>query len=569
MIIKAAKLLISFILIIFPYMSFSQTLYGVWTDLDGSSVFPGLSDSESTECFAPRMALDCKDQPHVIWLHGKTYDFKGELYYRYWNKENNKWDTFGNTDQEGGLTDTGNCVSEWENALAIDSKGYPHVVYAAGLRDSFDYFLYYRFWDGQKWTTYGDADRFPEPSVITPVSIENYYPSVLFLDENDYPWIVVSYLDTGNIGFIFWNGYEWVGYRDSNNADGIDVSPYQRGSKGPIVKILTNSNGYPKIFGSYLEKDTINPLIVVIEWDGLQWLISDLDEPGFITEQLKIDSKSRLHAVGNLDQTICSEEPACYAYYEDYSWKSLGSEGVKIPYAIKTNAGTSSFSINFDLDSSEFPHLIYGGTITSKPRLRYTFWDGERWNGREWSQLHEGIHNAIGSFWIDVRFTYIEIDSKNQANICYENEDESCIMFMYNDLFSKYNELSIGIITDKHIYQHEDLLKLSLGIINPDLIRDVNLYLVLENTKTDEYWFFPNWTNEITPIPMTLPRNLAIPLTGVLSFDIPCQSPPLTYDIEENWNYSYRFVLAAFAAKNNVLLDIRNTSFKIYQPQDQ
>ena len=72
-----------FIIIVIPFSAISQTLYGVWTDLDGSSVFPGVSKDETVTCIHPHMVLDSKDQPHIIWQKGTVNYYYGDIYYAY------------------------------------------------------------------------------------------------------------------------------------------------------------------------------------------------------------------------------------------------------------------------------------------------------------------------------------------------------------------------------------------------------------------------------------------------------------------------------------------------------
>jgi len=113
----------------------------------------------------------------------------------------------------------------------------------------------------------------------------------------------------------------------------------------------------------------------------------------------------------------------------------------------------------------------------------------------------------------------------------------------------------VGILTDKDDYAFEDTLDLSIGIVNPEKERKVNLFLAVTNTRTDEYWFFPSWTNKVEFIPVTLPADFSLPLTNILTIPIPSVNPPMTYDKSENWNNFYSFYFAVFDEDNKELLD--------------
>jgi hypothetical protein len=166
-----------------------------------------------------------------------------------------------------------------------------------------------------------------------------------------------------------------------------------------------------------------------------------------------MDSKFRIHAVGNMNSNVNSKVPLCYAYWEDEEWKSLGPDGVIVPYAIDCSGlGQGNFKVNFDLDAKEFSHIVFGGMIFMNSVLRYTYWDGENWNGRDWSQLHDGIHDTSGSL-ISAKYGSLVIDSNEQPYLCYQRDyvDHALINLIFNDLSSKQSSLSLGIITDKPI----------------------------------------------------------------------------------------------------------------------
>jgi len=575
MIIKAAKLLISFILIIFPYMSFSQTLYGVWTDLDGSSVNPGISGENQVDRRYPRMAIDQKDQPHIIWQHGadQSDGWRGEIYYRFWNKELGKWDTYGDADKEGGFTQSNNHASGSESAIAIDSKGYPHVIYGGSDESIYYHYLYYRFWDGEKWTSYGGADQITEPSVLSPIEISLEMQVAFYLDKNDYPWIA-STTKTG-ITFVFWDGEKWSGYGDSYSQNGLDTSPYSSIYGGPIVKEVIDNNGNPLILSvSKRDKDGKSALPTIIEWSGSKWLFTDLGELNFSVGHLKIDLNGRIHALGT--SSDLASKPICYKYYEDNVWKTLGPNGFEIPFTLDAN--TSGFNtcelyeMDFELVNNDYPHIVYSSIYNSYSRLRYVFWDGEHWNGREFSQLKDGLHDSSGNFKLYCKDNpLMQIDSKGQPCITYEklmDLTNSHISYLYCDLSYKNSDLAIGIISNKteYIFEEKDNIDIAITCVNPNKKIEVNLFLVLQNIKTEECWFFPNWTYEIKSLSVFLPEDLSIPLTHILSFDIPCDNPPLTYNIDENRQNSFNFIFAAFNKDNTELLDMKKTCFLIYPP---
>jgi hypothetical protein len=265
----ATRCFLFIIMALTAFPLYAQTLNGLWTDLDGSSIGDGLSQKGDVLCQSPRMVLDSKDQPHFIWQYGSdAIKGNGEICYLYFDKEQNKWSTYGNADGEDGLTQSQHCSNGWTSTLAVDSHCFPHVLYCAYESEKSNYQLYYRYWDGEKWTTHGGADKFPEPSILTPSRIDFAHMPVLFIDEKDYPWIVVT-LDHDSVLFVFWDGEKWRGYGDSYSENGLDTSPYLTGFGGPLVKEIYDIDGYPLILcaaeGSQLNAITL-PVFFDLGW---------------------------------------------------------------------------------------------------------------------------------------------------------------------------------------------------------------------------------------------------------------------------------------------------------------
>jgi hypothetical protein len=213
------------------------------------------------------------------------------------------------------------------------------------------------------------------------------------------------------------------------------------------------------------------------------------------------------------------------------SWQILNNS-MTLPFAMTTDTEQVSLS----LDEKDYPHISLKSTSGFNSRLRYAFWDGENWNGMDWSQLLDGIHESSGNFIAGIENPVLKLDSNYQPCIGYlvdhmTNYDES-IDYIFNDLTVNHPDLSLGIITNTPEYNYEDKLILSIGIVNPVKIRNVDIYLVLQNTSTDLFWFYPNWTDVIQPIRLTLQKDLSVPLTNILTLRIPNENPPLSYDIQ-------------------------------------
>jgi len=105
-----------------------------------------------------QLSVDSQDRPHVIWLKEVDSPQQYNLYYAFYDGA--EWTSYGGGNTGSGITREGTIMSE-EPRLALDSQDFPHLSWV--LRD-FEYHyhaenIYYSYWDGTQWSTYHDGNK--------------------------------------------------------------------------------------------------------------------------------------------------------------------------------------------------------------------------------------------------------------------------------------------------------------------------------------------------------------------------------------------------------------------------
>ncbi|MBU1627005.1 hypothetical protein KKB18_06510, partial [bacterium] len=228
-----------------------------WKGYLNSNTSVVISDPDpSAQDKTPSLALDSSDHPHIVWEG--LYSGQWRVYYSYF--DGSSWTTYG-----GGNTDYGVCNLSGYNQnpkIAVDSNNFPHITWSANPNS--DYEIYYTFWDGSSWTSYGGANT---GNGISDNSGASKYPSIDLY--NDLPQIVWQDDSNGNneIYFAYYNSSSWVSY--GNGKTGGGISKNSGSSEMPTIKILQQF-GFPRV--AWEDNTSGTKQIYYIHWDGTSWV---------------------------------------------------------------------------------------------------------------------------------------------------------------------------------------------------------------------------------------------------------------------------------------------------------
>ena len=122
---------------------------GAWKERAGSATDGGVSNNTNPSMFSS-LTLDSNNNPHVAWMDSSDGDW--EIYYTYW--DGNSWETFGGANTGGGVSN--NAGNSESPSLILDSNNNPHIAWYDNTGGDWD--IYYAYWDGDSWETYGGAN---------------------------------------------------------------------------------------------------------------------------------------------------------------------------------------------------------------------------------------------------------------------------------------------------------------------------------------------------------------------------------------------------------------------------
>jgi hypothetical protein len=231
------------------------------------------------------LAVDSHDHPHFaynsVYLTG--------LHYAYW--DGTRWQThIIDHDRTNHFT-----------SIQVDSKGFPHISYyqEENADGTNALHLKYAFFDGGTWYIETVNRKFATGKFNS-----------IALDSSGRPHIAYSFAGTGDLGYVFWDGSQWIykvpdTRRTHNNYVGTGNS------------IAIDARGNPHI--AYF--DLNNRKIKYTRWTGAAWQTEFVDQVvGTLTLadhlSLKLDSHDRPH-VAYYDSGIGALK---YAERDDQTW---------------------------------------------------------------------------------------------------------------------------------------------------------------------------------------------------------------------------------------------------------
>jgi len=255
-----------------------------WVDVDGigqeSKKIKYLGD-ESNLNTNPILILDKSGNPHIMWLVNigeSLYNANYHFNYLYWN--GHEWVDIDGEGQESIdplskiFHETGEGIVGYDVFMpsgfygfipyyALDSNGYPHLVWSGVVVGDNKFYGYYLKWDGNRWVDVKGSSSL-EAKSITMYSSEYQivYPT-LRLDEAERPHISF-FLDypPRKVGCLYWNGSEWVDV-DGEGQESIYVID------GSCYFVL-DKKGFPHFYGITEEEN-----IFYFRWNGKEWVDAD------------------------------------------------------------------------------------------------------------------------------------------------------------------------------------------------------------------------------------------------------------------------------------------------------
>ncbi len=368
-----------------------------FTELTSSPLFPVFTNIQSISPSDPRygrhstLAVDKSTGfPHVAYY--RSYDDGGgSLMYVTYNGV--EWVTelvdgrgveVAKTSFAASPADTGKYSS-----ISVDSNGRPHIAYYDARSKTLRYT--YRTVDGN-WVIETVDDGGGSAQV-------GEYCS-LVLNKFNEPYITYYNRTNGNLmlATVTETGWEYQ-------------SPESLGNIGSSSKIVLDpTTQRPRI----VYRDNDRNALKFTYFDGSKWVIIDVDTTGNVGNDVGItlDSKGMAHIVyqaflGNTNKLM----------------HAVQSGNNFFRYEVESGPGTGYFPTIAMLDG-DFPVISYNDQ--TKHELRYTFYDGEKWNFYTLDSTVESVGWYISmaingakllfTYWSSVGLRYMTLDHKSATS---------------------------------------------------------------------------------------------------------------------------------------------------------
>lgn len=249
----------------------------------GANAFPynheiaenGTVNPMVTESDGASLVFDLNNRPCVAW--GERIDpaviTSWEIFYARWN--GTQWVNV----QGDALSGLNGIVSNTPStsygvSLAIDSKGFPNLVWYDYTGVSFSFDIFFVRWNGSSWVNVSGAVYDGSNAKVSNTTSSSEFPC-LKLDGNDMPCVSWSEGLFGgyDVMFVRWDGSQWVGanglpYNPGTGANGnVSMNPAMSGY--PALDL--DSNGNPCVswhdysYGAGTD-------IICVRWNGAMWV---------------------------------------------------------------------------------------------------------------------------------------------------------------------------------------------------------------------------------------------------------------------------------------------------------
>ncbi|HPF49907.1 MAG TPA: hypothetical protein PLP35_09465, partial [Caldisericia bacterium] len=326
------------------------------------------------------------------------------------------------------------------SSIAIDSAGFPHMVYQDNSTGNNE--IFYTFWNGSYWAVAGgDAyNPWENNANISRNNGDSAYP-VLVLDNADNPHISWHDNTPGNYE-IFYIKYDnpslnWI------NSQSINYDPATNNAN-----ISTNSGR--SWFPSMTLDSTNNPHIVWDDftygnreilyswWNGSDWICTDGSTYNPATGNARV-SQNGGHSCNPTIELDASDTPhiawhdfsygnreVMYVKWDGNNWSC--DDGIVYNPAtgnanVSSNGGTSD-NASLEIDSLGNPHLSWWDGSYGSLEIVYMYWDGNDWLCADGSVYNPT--NYVNSNPVNVsrnsgysEHPFLELDSSNTPHIVW------------------------------------------------------------------------------------------------------------------------------------------------------
>ena len=378
-----------------------------WRELDGSATDKGLTYSDNIGR-KPSIDLDSFGRAHIAYID-RGNNNQDDIFYTFWDGD--EWTTYGKANEKGGVSNSGGSTSH-PPSLRIDRKGFPHISWDKPSPNVGD--VFYIYWNGDNWASNDDSHK--ETGLSKTVANNSQY-SCLALDSNLNPHVVwmedILKNAVFKIYYSFWDGLEWTSYMNADKDYGLALN--NADCWDPSIEI--DSKDQPHI--AWSDDSALGAYnIFYTFWDGQQWTSYDnvnqdggLSDTGYDSEKptLRLDENDYPHIVWNDIPFIY------YSYYDGNGWTGLGGSNSGSGIAVGSDP-------DFDLDGDGYPHVTYRG----KYGIYYIFWNGSRWV----NSLQETNPELIEGTFLG-EDPAIAVSQFGRPHITWESEVSEFVRYLY------------------------------------------------------------------------------------------------------------------------------------------
>jgi hypothetical protein len=366
------------VLSLFFVLLFTNLVWAVWVDADGSGQELKKILNTPGDSVNPCVALDSSGTPYIVWEDTSTGN--SEIYLLKWN--GTEWvDADGSGQESINISKTeGPYAQSQYPSLCIDSSGNPHIAWHDLIFANNE--IYYLKWNGSEWVDVKGSSG-QESKNISNTTNSSYYPS-LSLDSSGNPHIAwKDYISGENydIYYLRWNGWEWVDV-DGSGRESINVSTNTGYSGFP--SLCVDSSGNPHI--AWEDSTSGQSNIYYLKWNGSEW--ADVDGSGresinvsknfgeSSNPSLRLDSSGKPHIAW--DNVGSGPYDIYYLEWNGLEWVDADGSGQE-SINVANNLGYFGFP-SLCLDSLGNPHITFSNHISGKNYdIYYLKWNGTAW----------------------------------------------------------------------------------------------------------------------------------------------------------------------------------------------